>query len=467
MYNNVFPIVTETRCPTEFTKYQAFKEAVTSVKKSFIRANMRSERMTYNQRLDKILKLEEAQGMLFDFAIEQRRAFEKFHDHENIRQIDKLIIKLAQYSTIRVGVNTYGDWVINTPLLGLSRNNISAIVHKTVNFAVLALKVGNVRVPQIKQGCVLVKTYGDISKMDHSTLENRELHAITDALMGINDTDDNPENFNFMYSWANSNTPGVQIVICTVERAALYKSMMLDFGSKDGWPLESQTTRKRKTQVITAFNVLDDIFEKYPRLALDTVFVTDKQIDCLAGIMRRLTVLNTALRNPSIFPKDHLSDYYTKGREPKDKDYKDLYDPDALGEFEFDKESASLIAYCDRFDSFYNRGGKVLQDFLNCGLWQYSAWYSSEILAAAKDNAPMAISVERCLTEEEDSDNDNINVMGINYDIFKSGRVIYTFKDNLMLIKVKTVSEPTWDYRHFPSKIVLCNANNITMDFYP
>ena len=159
MYNNVFPIVTKTRCPTEFTKYHAFKEAVTTVKNSFIRADMRSERMTFIQRLAKILKLEEAQGMLFDFAIEQRRAFEKFHDHENIRQIDKLIIKLAQYSTIRVGANTYGDLIINTPLLGLSHNNISAIVHKTVNFAVLALKVGNVRVPHHQNRGILVKAF--------------------------------------------------------------------------------------------------------------------------------------------------------------------------------------------------------------------------------------------------------------------------------------------------------------------
>ncbi len=159
MYENVFPIVTEIGCPTEFTKYQAFKEAVTNVKSSFIRADMRSERMTFNQRSDKILKLEEAQGMLFDFAIEQRRAFEKSHDHENIRQIDKLIIKLAQYSTIRVGVNTYGDWVINTPLLGLSHDNISAIVHKTINFAVLALMVGNVRVPHHQNRGILVKAF--------------------------------------------------------------------------------------------------------------------------------------------------------------------------------------------------------------------------------------------------------------------------------------------------------------------
>jgi len=476
MYDNVFPTLTRKNVSTEFTEYESFKKTINSVKNSFVRADMRSERMSLSQRIDKIMMLEEAQQMLFDYAIKLRERFDLLGNYANLKMVNKLMISLSDNSTMQVNITPYGDWIINTPLLGLSHNAISYIIYDHTTFAIRALGVNDIDIPRIKTGCILVKIYGDISKMAHTTLENRELHAITDTFMDINGTDDNPENFSFMYSWGYSATPDVQIIICPEERAHLYKNLMFDFGNPADLPLESQVKSKRKERVIKAFNTLEEIFEKYPRLAISEIDkstcsftpITTKQINTLAAIMRRLTTINTALRNPSIFPKEHATHYYTKGAEPKDSQYKCLFEPDPPAVFEFNKKTAALTAYCESIKSCYSRSGKILADFLDSGFRQYADWYSAAILAAVKDNPPMGITVERYIISNDAPDGDNINLLGAGYKISNGGgRCLYDFRDNIMIIKSKIINyNPHPDYDDFPTKITLSKAEDIDMDFY-
>lgn len=466
MYDYVFPLITGPEVPTEFTQYDGFKNSILAVKNSLSRVDMRSEKLSYNNRVDKIMRLEEAQYMLFNYAIKLREHFANTHDVDNLIMAQKLIVKLADYSTLQVDINPYGDWHIKTTLLGLSNNTISQLKFNFVNFAIFALKLRGVELPEIRKGCVLVKISGDITKMAHHTLENRELHSLTDTFMGANNTDDNPWNFGFMYAWAFSNKPGVEIIISTEGRANLYKDFMFEFGDKKDLLAESVVSKRKKAQVESAFKTFEDIFNKYPRICIGSGIITHKQIDCLAAILRRLTILNNALRNPSIFPKDHPSEYYTKGTDPDENDYVDLFDIEELAKFSFDNYTAALVAHCKRIGSFYHRQGKILQEYLQNGFRLYAGWSYSNLLSSVSENPPMAITIERYLTEEVEPDCDNVNVLGATYKLFNVRGAIYDFSQNIMLIKSKIVSSPDLGYEEYPAKIILSRAEFVDMDFY-
>jgi hypothetical protein len=309
-----------------------------------------------------------------------------------------------------------------------------------------------------KKGSILVKIRGNIEKMAHSTLENREIHALTDAYMRLCETDDEPQNFSCIYSWGYSDDEGTEIIFCTKERVQHYREIMLDFGSKEEIRSQTKYRTVKKIGVGYAVRFLEDFFENNEHITLGPFCITPRQVDCLAALLKRITALNKALRSPSIFPTEHQSQYYTKGREPKDSEYEDVLGEKAPVIARYDEDTGTIVAYCEKIQSSYNRSGKVLQAFLNKEISDCASANLSKLLQdPAMRNAPMAITVERCLDDNKEPDCDNINILGVNYMI--AGCSPYRFSEHVMLIKSQVMDKNDNGYENYPSKITLERAD--------
>jgi hypothetical protein len=150
MYRDVFPSPPVGEKAFEFEQFGTFRRTVREVLKSLNRAGMNPEKIDFQDRISQILLLEDAQMMLFDYVDEMKAYFRSIYDAENLEMLRRLTIKMAANATIQAKINSYGDWIISAPLLGISVD-IAQYQHRGLRFAYDALQAQKIPCEPIKK----------------------------------------------------------------------------------------------------------------------------------------------------------------------------------------------------------------------------------------------------------------------------------------------------------------------------
>lgn len=346
------------------------------------------------------------------------------------RLAEGILDTFRKYSPVQVRAGTHGEYCVRTfttmhrSISQVSAGSIGAMVEAGLDYAVSA----GAEFATFKGGTVIVKRFGHCSDMRMGTMENREAHMLSDAIMSRMGTDDHPYNFNAVYVWCESDMPRTEIVIVQGRYASNYGDYVRDLYEASPEIPKRQLYRQRHYKVARLMELAEELQSELgmlPDVGVGKTALDRAMASRLRSIAKYISLIIPMLRVTA--PGDEESSpsqQYTKGAFSRSSDY-ERYEYLNATEGRYDDEISTL--YTDSPVSLYSKGGRLLCDFHESMLREITP-DSGPI--GWRENGDLALEVTRYIpdTNVRYCDADNINIRFIS-DIEKRVKVIKSWSE--------------------------------------
>ena len=267
----------------------------------------RPERMASAARLAWLTLLERAHyGILTFVERMNKESSEVVCDKRTLRYVNKL---LPHNNIITIEPTLFGEYFVKAPPLGDRPGGNTEYISYLTKMALKRALQDGAEFEKLHDGCIIVKQFCHCADVAMGTMENREVHCITDTLVNAMGLDDAPWLFDACYVWCESTNPRTEIVITSrsnVDRLRCHTEYVNSIyetepTSKQQYRI-NQTKRDRLLRAVAAIEKLLDAREC---VEVENGFLDKETGYFLLHLAHALTVMIAALRTPYINDKAH------------------------------------------------------------------------------------------------------------------------------------------------------------------
>lgn len=415
-----------------WNEYRTLQKEFDKLMAPLVECRMRPSRMDYLDRMKALACLESAYRDIYRFASDL--LIESYKRTKETRSVRYLASQLPHRNPIKVEQGRFGDYIIKAPPLGDRPGGNAAFIAFLTETALKEAIKNGAEFSDFEDGCVIVKQYCHCNDVAMGTLENREVHSVTDTIIRKMKLDDNPTYFDYCYVWCESGTPRTEIIITHRKTARWYNQYVNDI-------YEEAPTRKRQYRINTTNH--DSIRRNIHQIseALKTVGevqaeggnITQELALFVITFARRLSELICALRTPFISSSRHeWSSQYSKKmlRKKRMTQEEEIEDEIAFAEkmeTMVDYKEGEITVYTTSPMGFRNEAGRSLCDDQQSLLMSKMLRRDDPISLGSNDD--LILSVGRYISNEAGkyiADGDNINVDFVNR-IKRRIKIIYSY----------------------------------------
>ena len=291
----------ETVC---FLEYPKLKAIVKELAKAMETAKYITENLPYEKRMSLLTRFEHIYCGIYNFGDALAKAMEKERfDKQNHRFF---LDALKRANIIEIGNGQVNDYHVFAPPLGDRYGGNAAMMAYFTEKALETAKKEGVRFGEMDEICIIVKQFCHCAEVAMGTLENREIHSITDTIVKRMGLDDDLWHADCCYCWCESPQPRTEIIITDRKMASLYGDFI---NSKDEEPLQAaQKYAETKAKKARMRRNIDEI-----KAIVKTVDTFDCPYDVmhrdtsrhLARLTKCLSEIIVDLRSPFISSTEH------------------------------------------------------------------------------------------------------------------------------------------------------------------
>lgn len=295
-----------------FPEFGGLKHHFGEIRSALEGCKMKPFKLPYEKRIELLRRVENAYRGLYSFAEEMRREANKHSfDKKHLRYFERA---LATHNIIQAKAGPRGEYMIYAPPLGDRFNgNADFIAYYTHRALDAAIKDG-AKFRRITDGCIIVKQFCRCQNVAMGTLENREIHSITDTIIKRMAMDDSGYYYDVCYVWAESDDPRTEIIIVDKEDVETYQDYvhMLIEPIAVGRKLYNNNYLKRDC-IVRSLNQIEEVLNTHKKICVENGMLTHDLCMDLTALLRALDNLQCALRAPYISDERHkFSEQYSK-----------------------------------------------------------------------------------------------------------------------------------------------------------
>ena len=293
-----------------YLEYPQLRKAFSSFAESLAACKYRPAKMDFMQRIRTLARIETAYRGLFSFA--DRLLFEsaKVSAEQGYNEEEHYLRKkLPQYNIIEVSAGPFGDYIVKAPPLGDRSGGNAAFIAYYTELAIKEAKARGEKFEPLTDGCVIVKQYCHCEDVAMGTLENREVHALTDTIIKAAGMDDAPIFFDCCYVWCESDNPRTEIVITPRANVSYYEDFVNNLYEPKTEDVNKQyyINKSRRDKLARAAAQTNALLDVYDTVEVEDGIVTHQMCLFLLHLAKSLSKLIEALRTPYVNEAAHSS----------------------------------------------------------------------------------------------------------------------------------------------------------------
>lgn len=299
--------------------YNRFKKDFNELVAAMVNAKLHPWDLSFATRMRLLTRMEAAYLNIYKFGDDLMAEMPKLtHDKTNERYFLRAL-ELDNIIKIREGENR--DVFITAPPLGDRYVGNAGYLGYLTRLAFETARKNGAKFNAMQEVCVIVKQFCHCKDVAMGTVENREIHCLTDTILKALYVDDNPWYADFCYIWCESSNPRTEIIITDRKTASLYNDYVSQIYEPE--PTASQrynAATVKKSRMVRNIkrigDILGEVNEFCPKYAmLDKT--TSRQ---LCHLTKALMEIIIDLREPFISSINHEhSHLYTNDTEDKKK----------------------------------------------------------------------------------------------------------------------------------------------------
>lgn len=279
---------------------------------SLVDKKLRPERLEFQQRLRLLAYMENAYKGVYALADELKATIANERFNRSVHRHFFSALERANFISIKEGKR--GDYFVSAPPMGDVYGGNAAFIMYFTNLALEHAKKNGASFRRITDGCIIVKQYCHCEDVAMGTMENREIHSITDTIIKSMGMDDNPWNYDCCYVWCESDNPRTEIIITDRRTAYLYDDYVNI--TEEEKPVGDRMYRihqTRRDRTLRAINCVANTLKTYDKFEIEFADLQKDMAEALIRLTNALRDIITALRTPYVSRKDHsLSTLYTQ-----------------------------------------------------------------------------------------------------------------------------------------------------------
>ena len=272
-------------------------------------------KLGYNQRMKFLCDIETAYRGIYRFGDGLLSEMTKgTGDKTNQRYF---LNALDNDNFIKIAEGKAHDFFITSPPLGdRYGGNAEMIAYFTDKALNTAVKMGAKFWP-MKEACIIVKQYCHCADVAMGTMENREIHSMTDTLLNRIGMDDHPWFADFCYIWCESAKPRTEIVITSRESAPIYDDFVSQIHElKPETKQRYNAANNKKARMARNIKQVGDIIGEVDSFTVEYGIFHKDTCRQLCHLAKALKEIITDLREPFVSSKKHeYSRIYTQDTE--------------------------------------------------------------------------------------------------------------------------------------------------------
>lgn len=335
-----------------FYEYGFFKREFDKLMQPLVACKYRPAKMDFAQRIRTLSRIESAYRGLYFFADRILAESAKVprgngYNRDAERYLRK---KLPQYNIIEISAGPFGDYIVKAPPLGDRPSGTSAFIAYYTQRALETAKQQGVTFQPLKDGCIIVKQYCHCEEVAMGTLENREVHALTDTIVKAAGMDDAPVYFDCCYVWCESDNPRTEIVITPRDCVSYYEDFVNNLYEQ---PIEEvkrqyRVTKTNRDRLLRAVANINEQLAKYITIEVEDGMIGQKLALDLIHLARDLAHIIKALRCPFINDAAHAnSRAYSKAIGQKRRNQKKSLEQEHEEEIAFLQRLSNMVRVRD------------------------------------------------------------------------------------------------------------------------
>ena len=411
--------------PTRVTlaNYGKFKEDFNEFVVAMVSVKLHPQELPYTTRMRLLNHMEAAYRNIYKFGDDLMAEMPKVISNKTNERY--FLKALDNDNSIKISEGKAQDFFITAPPLGDRYIGNSGYITFFTSRALEAAKKNGAVFKPMSDACVIVKQYCRCADVAMGTVENREIHSLTDAVLKSMRIDDNPWFADFCYVWCESAKPRTEIVITSRESAPLYNDFVSEIYEQE--PSANQryhANNNKKTRVIRNIKRIGDIISAVDSFSLKYAMLDKPTCRHLCHLTKALMEITTDLREPFVSSIKHeFSHLYThdsvekkksKPEPPKPYDFTDEIFLRVNKYVTVDNATKTMtIKTKTPFTTISRRGKSLCDDQETLLAFAMPRSYSSPLSHFSTDDLSVTLirELKRYNPVEPDSDNLNLNFL--------------------------------------------------------
>ena len=427
---NEFPFV-----PTaKYFRYPRVVEDITHLVKTLHACNFEVRSMPYNTRMALLRKIEGDYFALYEYADFILSDEKDFPGEIQYNRLFSAALKESNY--IKVQEGKYHDFIVTAPPLGdrfMEQGDYT--IYMLTSNAIKALCDRDRRYFRPENLCVIVKQYCHCEEVTMGTVENREIHVITDTVVQYMGLDDKMWLVDFCYIWCDSDEPRTEIIVTDKKNVKQYRKVCEELYEKGADNQSDNRARLKKERLNQCLKDISSMFAEFGDRGPEFPCGHLDQKSCLffTTLVRSLATLITLLREPYINGIAHIfSRLYTVKVKSKVRWHTGEKND---GEFNYDYKLSHLctagnneltIKTASPYTVKVENGRDLCMEQQQL-IRDTAARYHSEHPLSLDRDGDVVVEIDRYTDRDRNdyADNDNINTMFLSDNYGRRAKVIY------------------------------------------
>lgn len=299
--------------------YGKFKETFNEFVAAMTNAKFHPRNLAYAARMRLLAHIEAAYLNIYKFGDDLKLEMPKVTgDKTNERYF---LSALDRDNFIKVSEGENRDIFITAPPLGDRYVGNAGYLSYLTERALETAEKNGAKFNHMDEVCVIVKQFCRCKDVAMGTVENREVHCLTDTVLKRMGLDDHPWFADFCYIWCESANPRTEIIITDRKTASQYDDYVSQIYEPE--PTASQryhATENKKARMVRNIERVKNIIAAADSFNLKNAMLDKVTCRQLCHLTKSLLEIITDLREPFISSVNHeCSHLYTHDSKVKKK----------------------------------------------------------------------------------------------------------------------------------------------------
>lgn len=294
-----------------FYEYPNLKKEFACLVAPLVSCKFRPEKMDFSQRMRSLSRLETAYRGLYSFVDRLLEESYKVPRKGNYNADAERYLRanIPKYNIIKVSAGENGEYIISAPPLGDRPGGNAAFISYFTDVALEYAKRRGEVFKDFDDGCIIVKHYCHCKDVAMGTLENREVHSLTDTIVQRAGMDDAPFYFDCCYVWCESDSPRTEIVITSRQRVSDYDTFVnhLYESSPEKAKRQYRLNQTSRDKLFRAVANINEQLNLFDCIEVHNGIITKDFCLYLIHMAKDLSRVIEALRRPFINDSSHTN----------------------------------------------------------------------------------------------------------------------------------------------------------------